>query len=128
MFLLQVDIPANDTNPWLWIAALMVPAIGYVFHLYVSTNSGRTTRCETREDGLIKDLSSQTQLMKDQSSINLRLVTLVEGSVELQKLATAKIDQNSTKIDLQERKIDELIRRLEAATTPNSRSSRHAQQ
>lgn len=85
MILFQVPLPTNDTNPYIWIAGVLVVALGALFVRYDNGNAKRTERCESREDRILEDNRAQAATIKEQSTTLVRVAALAEDSFAMAK-------------------------------------------
>lgn len=92
MIFLQVPLPTNDTNPYIWIAGVLVVALGALFVRYDNGKDQRTLRCEKREDLILEDNRAQAATIKDQSTTLLRVAGVAEESFAMAKATSEKID------------------------------------
>jgi hypothetical protein len=89
---LQVSMPTNETNAWVWIAGVLVVALGALFLRYDGGQNKRAERCEKREDLVLADNRSQAETIKEQSTTLLRVAGLAENTVEGIKVTHQKVD------------------------------------
>lgn len=92
MIFLQVPLPTNDTNPYIWFAGIMAAALGALFVRYDNGNAKRTERCEKREDLILEDNRAQALTIKEQSTTLLRVAGIAEESFAMAKATSDKID------------------------------------
>jgi hypothetical protein len=92
MLAFQVSMPTNDTNAWVWIAGVLVVALGALFLRYDGGQNKRAERCEKREDLVLEDNRAQAATIKEQSTTLLRVSTLTENAVEGIKVTHQKVD------------------------------------
>lgn len=108
MLFMQVSMPTNDTNAWIWIAGVLVVALGALFLRYDGGQNKRTERCEKREDLILEDNRAQAATIKDQSTTLLRVASLAEDALTMAKATSAKIDMIQRSL---ERQVDDARRR-----------------
>lgn len=63
----------------MWIAGILVIALGALFAHYVVMWTARVNRCEGREDELLEDGTNNTSVIKEQSATLIQLTNLMES-------------------------------------------------
>jgi hypothetical protein len=90
----QVQVPSSGDNAWMWVSGVLAVGIAGLFATCVAMWNARVGRCEKREDKLLEDSSSQTTVLKDQSSLLLRSVGLIEDTVKQGQVLQVKTEEN----------------------------------
>ncbi len=119
-----IPVPDEATNPWSWIALVLVIGLGALFLRYDSGKDGRITsaekreadtldRADKREQALLEDNKAQATVLQQQSSTLMSIAGLAESAVDMAKQGNAKIDVANQKIDGLQSTVSELNKTID---------------